>query len=650
MSNNLIGIVGLPDVRDALQELGVEVISGDTFPEASRNIREAAKSPTLPVLIEDHKQLGLPQLLSRIEESSTVAIVRRDEAVLEDRWASVPIASSLGDYLRAASFDPIDPLLDDIYVGDDGALVDGAPIPAQTSENATQDESSDSSPVETSPSSAGDWLSDEDEEDSTPPVASETSAPSPETSTAETSLSDWLSDEDEEDAEPSSTDSPSPPPARPAADEDDEEDFDGLFAPRAPQTPAPEVPPASVQPAPADSSSDQHPASPEPEPAATGRRRAAATPQTTTGVDAPRSRRRVALPKFPDPELDLSPADEGSSADALDDELFTGIPGETTKIDEDEEGDFDIDDALETLGAPVSRSAHRLHAPLGQVIVSIAGKGGLGKSTLALCLSQAAAEVGGLSVCLIDANRGQGDLGVYLKVRKSDLPSIYDAVLIGDLPSAILSPEQIAAARSGTGDRIAFSFVQAPRPTHDENLTAQQVAAVRPEHYAQLIKIARRQFDLVVIDTQITEARDTSGVIDNVIGPILSGDGWALGITEFTTVGVENLLTAMTTLRGLGADPARMMSAANKVSPSIGDYGKLPQLLGRVSKWKGAVHYDERIFDDIQSRHIPHTVPTMSAVVMDVLYSVTGIAEFNVRTSAAPEKSTAPFWKRLFLR
>ena len=96
MSNNLVGIVGLPDVRDALQELGVEVVSGDTFPEASRRIREAAKSPTLPVLIEDHKQLGLPQLISRIEQSSTVVIVRRDAPVLEDHWISVPITSSLG--------------------------------------------------------------------------------------------------------------------------------------------------------------------------------------------------------------------------------------------------------------------------------------------------------------------------------------------------------------------------------------------------------------------------------------------------------------------------------------------------------------------------------------------------------------------------
>lgn len=281
--------------------------------------------------------------------------------------------------------------------------------------------------------------------------------------------------------------------------------------------------------------------------------------------------------------------------------------------------------------------------------MSYAGKGGVGKSTVSLCLAQAAAEVGGLSVCLIDGNRGQGDLGLYLKVRKSDLPSIYDAVTIGDLNSAILSPEQIAAARSGTGDRIAFSFVQAPRPMHDGELS-HQIAVVRPEHYAEVVRLAKEQFDLVIIDTQITEGLDTSGVIDHVIGPVLGGGGYGLGIAEFTTVGVENLMIATAYLRSVGADSARMMSIANRISPSVGDYGKLPQLLGRESKWKGAIHLDDRIKDDMRSRHVPYTVPTMRNVVLDVLHSVTGLAEFSPKEASEPKRSKLPFWKRWFSR
>lgn len=622
MSHNLVGIVGLPDVRDALQELGVEVVSGDTFPEASRRIREAAKSPTLPVLIEDHKQLGLPQLISRIEQSSTIVIVRRDAPVLEDHWGSVPITSSLGDYLRAAGVEPSDPLLDDIYVDADGKIDEDAPIPTDEDPAAEQEEQP---PLETSPLAAGlsDWLEDEDDDSvqgaTTDAPALPHAAPDSPASPSTDTLPDWLSDEEEEE------------------EDDEEEDFEGFLTPTRP-APAPEA---------------QHPAAaedqavPGPATAKRGRRRAEADQSATD--PAQRSRRRISMPQFTEAGAG-SETSPGADPSPLDDELFSGLPAEAPDERGEDEDSYDVDDIMEdTLAPRTSRSAHRLNTPLGHVIVSYAGKGGVGKSTVSLCLAQAAAEVGGLSVCLIDGNRGQGDLGLYLKVRKSDLPSIYDAVTIGDLSSAFLSPEQIAAARSGTGDRISFSFVQAPRPMHDGELS-QQIAAVRPEHYVEVIRLARQQFDLVIIDTQITEGLDTSGVIDNVIGPVLRSGGYGLGIAEFTTVGVENLLIAAAYLRSVGADSARMMSTANKVSPSVGDYGKLPQLLGRESKWKGAIQHDSRIEDDMKSRHVPYAVPTMRTVVLDVLHSVTGLAEFSPKEAPEPKRSKLAFWKRWFTR
>src|SRR5699024_3398103 len=215
---------------------------------------------------------------------------------------------------------------------------------------------------------------------------------------------------------------------------------------------------------------------------------------------------------------------------------------------------------------------------------------------------------------------------------------------IGDLPSAIISPEQINDARQGRGDHIAFSFVQAPRPVKGSGDIAQEIAAVTAEHYAKVIQIARERFDLVIIDTQITEGLDTSGVIDRAIAPLLARGAYGIGICELTTPGVENLLVAMESLRQHGADGARMMSIANRVRPSITDYGKLPQLLGRVSKWKGAIHFDDRIHDDMVARRIPYAVPTMHSVVMDVLHSVTGDEEFNLR-AAAPDRSALPWWK-----
>src|SRR5699024_8204410 len=124
MSTFRVGIIGLPRIRDSLQQLGVEVVSGEACTAASRNQRQAAEPYALPVLVEDHRQTGLPQLLTRLSEASQVTIVREAQPVLDDEWASIPISSSLGDYLRAAGAQEVDPTLDEVTVDEDGSIRD----------------------------------------------------------------------------------------------------------------------------------------------------------------------------------------------------------------------------------------------------------------------------------------------------------------------------------------------------------------------------------------------------------------------------------------------------------------------------------------------------------------------------------------------
>ncbi|UQN30458.1 AAA family ATPase [Brachybacterium kimchii] len=530
----------------------------------------------------------------------------------------MPVASPLGDYLRAVQISDIDPLFDDIHVDENGSISEDADGEMSAAEQLASEPEKVSDVAE---DDASDWLSDETDEtplpapQATPPRAPEPSTPS--------SASDWLFDEEpgEDDVtEPAPQQLESPADAE--DEEDDEEDFEGFTA----------APPAAR-------TARYHRAEPTP------------TPSTPTpapaeqAAPAPRGRRRVSMPTFADPAPTQQDA-PGVAVEAIDRDFDDVLIPDAEETDDE---DLDVDQALDGAFSSSSRSAAHRSAPLGIVMAIVAGKGGVGKSTVSLCIAQAAAEVGGLSVCLIDANRGQGDLGLYLRVRKSDLPSIYDAVTIGDLSTAILSPEQIASARNGSGDRISFSFVQAPRPLPGGEVS-HEIRAVRPEHYAEVIDRARGQFDLVIVDTQITEGLDTSGVIDDVVGPLLHRGGYGLGIAEFSTTGVENLLIAMNYLRNLGADSARMMSIVNRLDSSVHEYGKLPQLLGRESKWKGAVQYNERIYDDMVSRHVPYNVPTMRRVVMDVLFTVTGIDEFTTRGETEPKTSKLPWWKRWFRR
>ncbi|MGP5672585.1 nucleotide-binding protein [Brachybacterium alimentarium] len=601
MSNSL-AVIGLPHVREALASFGFEVVSGDGFPEVSRRIREAAAISALPVLVEDHKQIGLEQLISRLPESAPVVIVRGAEPILGETRSSIPLASSLGDYLGALGFRDLDPILQGIRVEADGTIPQPLPETPTAREQGVdsttaEPDSSDPAPVEP----VEDWLNDEDDDATHTASSPAKPAPVTESPAAQSALTDWLEDSDDQhdatEAEPDNFEA------------EDEEEFDSFHSP------APE--PITRSP------------------------RVEAVPDESSAVFP--GRRRITLPAFTT-GTDSAPV---TDPDPLDDELFENltdclkVPG----IEDEVDADTALDDVTK---ASATRRSRRSTAP-AEVIVCFSGKGGEGKSTLALALAQAAAEIGGKSVCLIDANRAQGDLGLYLRVRTTDLTSIYDAVMIGDPASAILSPEELNQARQGRGDHLAFSFVQAPRPVKGSDDIGKEIAAVTAEHYTEVLQIARGRFDLVIIDTQITEGLDTTGVIDRVIAPLLARGGCGVGICELTTPGVENLLVAMESLRQHGAEATRMMSIANKVRASITDYGKLPQLLGRDSSWKGAIHYDDRIYDDLVARRIPYAVPTLYGVVMDVLLSVTGDPEFDLRDPGTVP-SGRPWWKRWLRR
>src|SRR5699024_5413006 len=128
----------------------------------------------------------------------------------------------------------------------------------------------------------------------------------------------------------------------------------------------------------------------------------------------------------------------------------------------------------------------------------------------------------------------------------------------------ILSPEQLNQARQGRGDHLAFSFVQAPRPVKGSDDIGTEIATVTAEHYIEDLQIARGRFDLVIIDTQITEGLDTTGVIDHLIAPLLARGGYGVGICELTTPGVENLLVAMESLRPHGAEASRMLRSGER--------------------------------------------------------------------------------------
>ena len=108
----------------------------------------------------------------------------------------------------------------------------------------------------------------------------------------------------------------------------------------------------------------------------------------------------------------------------------------------------------------------------------------------------------------------------------SNSPDVFRDVLI--------NPKQLTALR-GARSPLHFGVILAPPKDQADN----QIVTSRA--YAAAIEYARRQADLVFIDTQTIEAQDTTGLIDDVVVPLLLSGAWGLGLSDSSTEGVENL-------------------------------------------------------------------------------------------------------------
>lgn len=271
------------------------------------------------------------------------------------------------------------------------------------------------------------------------------------------------------------------------------------------------------------------------------------------------------------------------------------------------------------------------------VIVSIAGKGGVGKSSLALLLGQRAAMFGDMRVIVIDANRGQGDLLAYLrlgtKVRNGELPTIYQVAMTGNPEDAILTPSQINAARHPKLPPIKFGIVFAPTEEYADPET------VNTTVYRRTIEAARKIADLVVVDTQIVEASDTSGLFDGLITPMLTVDSWALATSDLSSASVENIHRRLAAFQRSGVPRDRMMLVFNRVNVSASyDAATMESIFDPVSVFMGSVTADESLAAGMNVGLLDHDNPSVAPILDMALARVTGNPVFEESVSQAHVK------------
>lgn len=290
----------------------------------------------------------------------------------------------------------------------------------------------------------------------------------------------------------------------------------------------------------------------------------------------------------------------------------------------------------------------RSAAGLASLVISWSGKGGVGKTTTALQLAALCAEAG-LRTILIDGNSGQGDLRTYLRLNRSDLPTIYNAA-IGSIASSVLTPAAINAvpARQGLGE-IKFAFVAAP----PEDIEDGEI--VTNATYRAVIDHCRRNADVVILDTQIIEAIDRTRVLSDLIVPALIQDAWGIGVADMTPVGVNNLNARLRKFSALGVAPDRQMIFVNKVPEvQVSDAAKLNAHFAGRATFLGSVTEDPAIRDSMNAGRTEVVNDQMRASLSAALLRITGNDEFRRMAESPQAAAAAPakpakvgFWARM---
>lgn len=586
-----VGLIELPELAEAFTDLGLDVITGADFRSAAAEIRDAFRTHgAFPLISADLDAPGLRAWLSTIQKMvpAPIGIIRRDGEHNFDVEGAVDllVPSTLNELAIGVGLTALDTEAgEQVYPTSAAAPVAAEPVGLELPDfDENHDPFADEEPAAAPMPQTG--AADEEAEDDfgfEAPVQDQSRVEEPVSAPVD---DDWDTPELQGDAEPAVIAPVLTAPAE--ADDDADDEWD---------TPTPVV----IAPEPVQI------VEPEPEP-----------------VVSRRDRRRLETVREEEPEAEQPEAAAEEVAPAVSARPVQRFQQVVVEAPHDASGIFDDFEESKLHGS--GRSA----AGLGSLIVNYSGKGGVGKSTTSLQLAHAAAEAG-LRVILIDGNCGQGDLRTYLRLNRADLPTIYDAA-IGSPRDAVLTPDMINANRRENLGRIGFGFVAAPPDEiNDPSIVSHGV-------YRKVIEFARRNADLVIMDTQIIESIDRTGVVSQLLLPALVQDAWGVGITDMTNVGVNNLNSRLRMFIRQGVPSDRLLVVLNKVNPNKIDVAsRASNVFEGQAKFLGKVETDDAIYEDMNAGRIAISNPELHSIMCKILLRVTGNEEFRSGAEWTPD-------------
>jgi Mrp family chromosome partitioning ATPase len=670
-----IGLIELPALAETLTQCGLQVVTGPDFRAAATSIiAESKTAGAFPIVVADVPAPGLRAWVGHLQAKTPVkvAVVRGDgdPVAFTDTVAEIHLPTTVNAILASVGLPPLDgpeglqsfppaaeaaepvgiDLPDIDFFDDEPEIPAAAPVAAVAVPAAPVEEDPFAEPAPTAPAPAAAAPAFDEWETPAPAVVP---APAPVAAPAPVQ-DDW----------------DTPAPAAPASYEPAP-----VAAPVAAPAPVAAAPAPAPAPAPVQDDWDTPAPAPAGQAEQLGSRRAAraaqqvqqqtwaapvqtpapvaapvlmAAPPIVNEWDAPQYQPPVMAPpaeEFGDwdtPELPVVPVQVNQPVPAENffghgapqaQQAFVQAPAGTPAWQgvqapvapaPDSTGIFDDFEASKLIGT--GRSA----AGLGAFVINYSGKGGVGKSTTSLQLANVAAEAG-LRVVLIDGNSGQGDLRTYLRLNRTNLPTIYDAA-IGSIKDAILTPATINANREENLGEIKFAFIGAPPDDINDP------SVVTDALYRDVIHFARRNADLVIMDTQIVESSDRTGVVNMLLLPALVHDAWGIGVADMSTVGVNNLNNRLRKFINEGVPTSRLMVVINQVHPEQMEMAaKAVNYFRNLGTFLGAVEADINVKHDMNAGRINSNNPQLRAVMSKALLRITGNEAFRAAAEYKPE-------------
>ena len=679
-----LGIVELPALGELLRQMGYRVVSGATFPEAASAIKttiDAAAADSadsgFPILIADIHRPGIKAWAQKHARTSPVLILRptAEPYIIAEGAREIALPTTVGRILEAASLAvPADDTAALIVDADRNIVAPAAAAAAAAEAPALADDDFDF--VETPPAAPAPAFeltaatepagSDQFFDTTVTPVPATTPAPEPAPAAVAPVRAPW----DTRPAEPAAatvTPAPAPAPAFERVPQflfPEAADFHAApaAAPVAEQRPvapvytapawAASAPPvqvprparrvaapvaetetaAPVQPAWAVAPAATPIPASEPAWAAAAPAPAEYAPAeviepSTAPVDEPTWAAAPLPAAVPadEPAVSFGFAPDAAPATAPERPNFFAAPGAAPAVD-----DVDLFGARPASAAHPGTVATSSFSSLAPVIFCWAYKGGVNKTSSALQLAHRAAEHG-IRVWLIDMNRGQGGVRTVLRISETaPVRSAFDAARLGDPSRAFVRPDEVQPFRPANLEPIKFGLVLAPpRSEADPAQTPYTV-------YQQIIDHARSTGDLVIVDTQTVEAVDNSGLISNVMVPMMVNGAWGMAITEFAKESVENLKSAFAaySTRGLRRDRQLLAVTRAKHFLDVDAHG-VETSFNQYANFAGTTAPSEYIKEQFDKGIVVSDDDAVRPLLDTVLHRVTGDPRFDTSAPAA---------------